>query len=170
MNIWNTFMCKWMNERIMEKVLDFLEDKKYTIVRMWWRYIQMARTGRPKAENPKTKESGCTPDGIWVCQIKRVCQASQSNTCTNIAIRSREDDCFVVNSYRFFLVYHNKKGMVWWRKSERIQKEEFSIKVRHIAVKMACIDLPIPMLMAKWTSVYSKDLKATERKGKKYHS
>lgn len=34
MNIWNTFMCKWMNERIMEKVLDFLEDKKYTIVRM----------------------------------------------------------------------------------------------------------------------------------------
>ena len=33
-DIWNTFMCKWMNERIMEKVLDFLEDKKYTIVRM----------------------------------------------------------------------------------------------------------------------------------------
>lgn len=54
----------------------------------------------------KNKESGCMPDGIWVRQ-KKICQASQSNTCTNIAIRSREDDCIVVNSYRFFFVYYN---------------------------------------------------------------
>ena len=37
--------------KLWRKCLTFLGDKKYTIVR-----IQMARTGRPKAENPKTKK------------------------------------------------------------------------------------------------------------------
>ena len=71
----------------------------------------MARTGRPKAENPKTKKVDVRLTEYEYARL-RVCQASQSNASTNIAIRSREDDCFVVNSYRFFLVYHNKKGMV----------------------------------------------------------
>lgn len=29
MNIWNTFMCKWMNERIMEKVDVRLTEYEY---------------------------------------------------------------------------------------------------------------------------------------------
>ena len=45
-----------MNEKIMEKVLDFLEDKKHTVVRMRRRYIKMARPRRPKVEDPKTKK------------------------------------------------------------------------------------------------------------------
>lgn len=49
-------MWKRMNEKIMEKVLDFLEDKKHTVVRMWRRYIKMARPRRPKVKNPKTRK------------------------------------------------------------------------------------------------------------------
>ena len=39
-----------MNEKIMEKVLDFLEDKKHTVVRMCRRYIKMARPRRPRVD------------------------------------------------------------------------------------------------------------------------
>lgn len=48
-------MWKRMNEKIMEKVLDFLEDKKHTVVRMWRRYIKMARPRRPKVKIQKQR-------------------------------------------------------------------------------------------------------------------
>ena len=65
----------------------------------------MARTGRPKAENPKTKKVDVRLTEYEYARLKEYAKR-------HIAIRSREDDCFVVNFYRFFLVYHNKKGMV----------------------------------------------------------